>query len=253
MMLIMLCMGCSKKENLPIKAGNSDSVIFNAIVVSKNGNNLMAIVMDEGKGFGRFDPVQVGYTKDLTVLRGDLIEIRFNGSIAESYPCQIRADNIKVMKKADGNWPATESIPNDITVEEAIRNNCFVMAHDKTESKDLLLRFLDNSKSGIVSFLRKVSYTDEGDPIITDFLFDGKKYYVYEDATRDQFAGEVKFYKKEYLYINTYEKDNYKVLYFADRNDITAKEYEKSMVSSNSKDLIDTYPLYYEKTELTKE
>lgn len=251
--IIMLCVGCSKKEETPFQAENPDTVTFEAMVVSKNGDSIMAIVMDEGKGFGQFDPVQIGYSNDLTVFRGDLIEIRFNGTIAESYPCQITANTIKVMKKADGNWPATGSIPENITVEEAINSNYFVMAHDKIESKDLLFKFIDNSKSGIVSFLRKVSYTTEGDPIITDFLFDGKKYYIYEDDTRDKFAGEVKLYQKEYLYMNNYEKDNYKVFYFADRNDITVTEYEKSMISSNSKDLIDTYPLYYEKSDSSKE
>lgn len=241
--LLITNIGCSKKEILDTKT-NPDSVSFEAIVVSKNENSLMVVANEGDKVFGRFEPVQVGYvTDDLSVTMGDLIQIEFNGAIRESYPCQIGADQITVVKRAEGKWPASSEIPEVYPLEEAVLDQCFVVALDKTESEDLLLRFLDHSQNGIISYLRKVSYTIEGDPIITDFLFDGKKYYIFEDVSRDKFAsGEL--YKYEYQYINTYETNNRKEMYFANRNDISNTEYENSRNGNNANDFIDSYPLY---------
>lgn len=242
--LLIMNMGCSKKKEVLDAKDNPDSVSFHAIVVSQKEKSLMVVANDEDKGFGRFEPIQVGYASDdLNVTMGDLIEIEFDGTILESYPCQIGADKITVVKKAEGKWPASREIPENYPIDEAVRDHCFVVAFDKTESEDLLLRFLDHSQNGIVSYLRKVSYTIEGDPVITDFLFDGTKYYIFEDVTRDKF-GSGELYKYEYQYINTYETNTRKEIYFANRNDISNTEYENSKNGNNANDFIDTYPLY---------
>lgn len=57
------------------------------------------------------------------------------------------------------------------------------------EGKDNLDSFISNSEQGIVSFLRVVAYTKEGDPFIKDILFDGKTYYAAHDFSRDAYAG----------------------------------------------------------------
>lgn len=244
--VLVLCSGCSKGQT----PGTEDpgTVTFRGLVVSKDKGALSVIVLDEGKSLSKFEPVQVRYdTSGLDVSMGDIVEIRFNGLIAESYPCQIGADTVRVRERVSDNWPATGSIPLTYTVKEAVADHCFVVAPDGVESKNLLENFISNAQAGILSFLRKVSYTDEGDPIITDVIFNGKKYYVFEDDTRDSFAGDnALVYKKEYLYINTLENKSYRLVYLADRKDMTAKEYEKAMASDNSKDSIDTYPLYLE-------
>lgn len=260
--MICICSGCifigCSTTGLQDSEGTEypGSVTFNALVISKDANSLSVIVMDDDKNFQRFDPVHVGYdttkldvSKDISkeISLGDLVEITFNGMMAESYPCQIGANKIKVKEKASDNWPATSSIPSDYSVEAAVKDNCFVMSFDKVESKDLLDNFISNSENGIIGFLRKVSYTVEGDPIITDVIFDGKKYYVFEDDTRDKFAGnDLSIYKNEFQYVNSYEKDGYKLLYLAEKKDITAEDYEKSLFSSDSKDYLETYPLYQE-------
>ncbi len=251
--IMILCTGCSgkgkalnseeefsdSKENIP------DAYIFEAIVLSKESKSLSVFVTEEGKGFRKFDPVNVSYdTSQLDVLMGDIVEISYNGIIAESYPSQIGADNIEIKEKVENNWPATSSIPDDYTVEAAIQDNCFVVTLDKVEANERLNSFIENTKAGIIGLIRRISYTIEGDPIITDIIFDGIKYYVFEDSTRDKFASDdVKIYKKEYLYVNTYEKENYQTIYLANRDDITATEYEKSLNSSNSEDYLDIYPL----------
>jgi hypothetical protein len=247
--LVFILMGCSKFRT--VVKERTDSVTFEALVVSKEDKGLSVVVLAEDTSFKRFEPVHVNYdTASLQVHMGDIVEISFHGSIAESYPCQIGADDIRIKEQVTDNWPATGSIPDDYTVEEAVRDHCFVMAFDIVEAKDLLDAFISNTQAGMVNFLRKVSYTKEGDPIITDIIYDGIKYYVFEDYSRDKYAGgeesDIKIYKNYYNYINTYIKNNYKLIYLAEKSNITAKEYENSIYSGNSKDYIKTYPLYHE-------
>ncbi|QHQ59591.1 DUF4362 domain-containing protein [Anaerocolumna sedimenticola] len=225
-----------------------EEVILNGIIISKDDSGVMIAVQDISGGFQPFDPVSVHYAdaSSLNIGMGDIIKISFDGRIAESYPSQIWADTINIVEKVQDNWPATSSIPQEYSFEEAVADNCFVVGNDKTESEDRMNSFVDNTINGMVGYLRRVMYTTEGDPVITDFIYDGNKYYVFEDMSRDAFAGSGdKLYKKIYTYINTYEKESYKVFYLADRNDITNEEYEKSITSSNSKDMIDTYAISY--------
>ncbi|WMJ86284.1 DUF4362 domain-containing protein [Anaerocolumna sp. MB42-C2] len=225
-----------------------EEVVINGIVISDDDSSVMIAVKETGGGLQAFDPVSVHYSdvSSLNVGMGDIIKISFDGRIAESYPSQIWADNIDIMEKVQDNWPATSTITKDYSFEEAVADNCFVVGNDKTESADRMNSFVNNTINGMVGYLRKVMYTTEGDPVITDFIYDGNKYYVFEDMSRDVFnGGEDKLYKKIYSYINTYEKESNKVIYLANRNDITNEEYEKNTTSSNSKDRIDTYAISY--------
>jgi len=87
--------------------------------------------------------------------------------------------------------------------------------------------------------------TIEGDPIITDILFDGQNYHVFTDNTRDKFAGSTESNHYEYKFLNTYQKDDLEITYLANRNDISNEEYEKSMKSEKEEDKIEQYVLYY--------
>jgi hypothetical protein len=194
-----------------------------------------------------FDPVSVHYDKasDLEVTLGAIVKINFDGRIAESYPGQIWADNIKVVEKVKDNWPPTASLPKDYSSEKAIADNCYVIGLAGIVSEDLLYRFADNTKNGMAGYLRKVVYTIDGDPIITDLVYDGNKYFVIKDISRDAYAGNgSKLIKKEYGYINTYERDNKKVIYFSDRV-ASDEEYEQFVAGSEALDLPDIYTLNY--------
>ncbi len=265
--VILFCTGCSvikesadsdsgsttapdtlEGNNVDSEDGENEEIVLNSIVISKSDTGLIVAAADKNSSFRQFEPVSVHYknASSLEVTMGAIVEISFNGTIAESYPGQIWADNITIKEKVLDNWPATSSLPEDYSSEEAVKDNCFVISNNKIESEDLMLNFVQNTKTGVVGYLRRVIYTIEGDPVITDFIYDGEKYFVCEDMTRDAFAGEgADLYKKEYKYINTYEKNNKKMIYLADRNDISSEEYEKSMISSNSEDGIDTYSISY--------
>jgi hypothetical protein len=56
-------------------------------------------------------------------------------------------------------------------------------------NQDTVDSFYANAFAGLAAFMRTMEYTDEGDPIITDYSFDGKLYTVTIDTSRDKFAG----------------------------------------------------------------
>ena len=236
--IVMLFMvGCSGKND-----GNEK---FKAMVVKSYESGLMAINLDKELSIGMFDPISVGYKNKLTLETGDIVEIKFDGLIRESYPVQITASNVKLIEKAEGGWPASAMIPKDYTYEDAVLDKNLVVGHSEVEGKDHLNIFVGNSVAGMVSFLRVVAYTIEGDPIIKDILFDGKTYYGVHDNTRDAFGSQsITIY--EYPYLNTYEKDGKLVVYLANRNDITDEEFEKSMESDREEDRIDMFVIYEE-------
>lgn len=238
-MIMLLVVGCSEKKDENIK--------FRAMIGKTSETGFMAINLDKSLLLGIFEPMSVGYKEQLDVEVGDVVEIKFNGMMAESYPVQITAISVKNIEKAESGWPASAMIPEDYTYEDAILDKNLVIGLGKVEGKDYLTTFVGNSESGLVSFLRVVAYTIEGDPIIKDILFDGKTYYAVHDSSRDAFGGKDNTISKyEYLYLNTYEKDDKLVIYLADRNDITNEEFEKSIESEKEEDRIDMFVIYEE-------
>lgn len=260
LLILYICTGCSFiKESKDSDIGNTtaetttaettenNSAILNSIVISKNDTGFMVAAYDNS-GMRSFEPFSVHYdgAPSLEVTMGTLIKITYGGNIAESYPGQIWADKVEILEPVKDNWPPTDKLPKEYTSEEAVKDNCFVIGLDKTEGEEVLNNFVQNTYNGIVGYLRRVNYTMEGDPIITDVIYDGNKYFVFEDKSRDAYAGNSdKLYKKEYKFINTYEKENKKIVYLADRNDITDEEFNQKIASSSTEVLTDIYLLSY--------
>lgn len=126
-----------------------------------------------------------------------------------------------------------EELPEIYTLEQAVKDGCFVVTHNKIYNKDKLDRFIENtginSQNRIEDKIRIVQFTIEGDPIITDleykitdetYLLSGKpvnktKYIMKVDNTRDEFAAtedrkitEDDDIPGEIYGITTVEKDN---------------------------------------------
>ncbi|WP_423410263.1 DUF4362 domain-containing protein [Heyndrickxia sp. MSNUG] len=72
--------------------------------------------------------------------------------------------------------------------------------HGGVEGIERMQRFYDDMKSGVVSDLRIVSYTIEGDPIVTDLKYNGESLVVKNDNTRDEYgSGEIRTIKCGHL------------------------------------------------------
>lgn len=218
-----------------------------AIVISAAENSLMVAVSGKSEALSPFEPASVSYDKiDKSVFtRGTLIKITYDGTIRESYPVQLTAKKITVVKAVKDNWPPTSGLDKDYSPEAAVEDGCYVEGLAGKENEDSAFRFQEHSSQGISAYLRKVSYTIEGDPIITDFIYDGTKFYVVNDATRDAFAGSgSKISSKEYSYIHTYEKGSTKIIYLANKEDLSPEDYEDMVINTKGEALLDTWTIY---------
>lgn len=103
-----------------------------------------------------------------------------------------------------------ENLPKEYSLEQAIKDECFIITNSKIYNKNKLDEFIQNT--GVNSQNRKedkiriVEYTREGDPIITElsfkikdetYILSGKPvnkttYILKRDNTRDRFAEEQK-------------------------------------------------------------
>jgi hypothetical protein len=82
--------------------------------------------------------------------------------------------------------------------------------------------------------IRMVQYTFEGDPIISDITFDGNKFAVWYDTTRDAF-GNQKIRMSEYAHMLEYNMESVIHVFLTNEEAITDEQYENG---------IDGYLLY---------
>lgn len=101
-----------------------------------------------------------------------------------------------------------ENLPKQYSLEQAIKDGCFVITNNKIYNKNKLDEFIQNTgvnaKNRKEDTIRIVEYTREGDPIITQisfkikdetYILSGKQvnkttYILKRDNTRDRFAEE---------------------------------------------------------------
>lgn len=85
-----------------------------------------------------------------------------------------------------------EELPEDYSLQNAIKDNCIVSIHGKKlYNKDELDRFLENVNNNIPDFIRCISFTIEGDMLITDVNFEGNNIFkTCCDWTRDEWSSK---------------------------------------------------------------
>ena len=222
-----------------------ENVSFEGMILKPDERSLLVISMDESV-LQKFEPVFITVDKDSShFLVGDMIKITFNGTIMESYPPQIGGASIELQKEVETDWAPTSSIPEDYRPEDAIEDGCFVIIHGETSNEERFQSFSGNTSVGIAGFLRKVEYTVEGDPIIIDILYDGSKYLVIEDISRDAFAGNGKMIiKREFKHLNSYEENDETVFYLSNVENMTKEEYEESLLGSRGNQETETFFIY---------
>lgn len=103
-----------------------------------------------------------------------------------------------------------ENLPKEYSLEQAVKDECFIITNSKIYNKNRLEEFIQNTGGNTENrkedTIRIIEYTREGDPIITEVSFkikdetytlSGKPvnkttYIVKTDNTRDRFAEEPK-------------------------------------------------------------
>lgn len=114
------------------------------------------------------------------------------------------------------------ALPEEYPPEVAASNGDYVSVHfQQVYNEEKLTAFLDAVSDRKSAAIRTVGYTDEGDPVITEAIFDGSKFTVQCDATRDKF-GIRKIVQEEYKNMLKYELEDGRVFIFlTDQNEIT--------------------------------
>lgn len=84
-----------------------------------------------------------------------------------------------------------DSLPAGYSTEAAIADGCYVNIHGTEHNAEKLDAFYEYTKERPEggAFIRIVSYTVEGDAIITDCAYQDGVFTVTEDSSRDRFAG----------------------------------------------------------------
>lgn len=206
----------AKINSLPI---NETNYTFRAIVTDCTSTTSLLVTPIEEKDekmLGDLVRIYLKDNNDMVYMKGTELLISCTGDIMETYPVQINVTDIQTEETYKKN---IESLPKDYTLEQAIQDNCVVLIHTKKiYNKDELDRFNQNVKNNIPDFMRVVSFTIEGDMLITDI-----KYYfentfnVCFDWTRDEYSGiEDRTYK--YCEYSEYkeEKTEDGIYYFVD-------------------------------------
>lgn len=99
-------------------------------------------------------------------------------------------------------------LSKDYTIDQAIKDNCFVVNHAKVYNENLYEEFMEKYHKKEFAFIRLVQPTVEGDIFLLDIKYDDKinKIVIIQDNTRDKFSSEEdkKISLKEYEKIGTY-------------------------------------------------
>jgi beta-lactamase regulating signal transducer with metallopeptidase domain len=82
--------------------------------------------------------------------------------------------------------------PENYSPEQGERDGMFVVVHGKVfgNSLSVMEQFLALTEQNEPSSIKILQYTEEGDPIFTNVSYDGARYQVLTDSSRDKFGGE---------------------------------------------------------------
>lgn len=99
----------------------------------------------------------------------------------------------------EGSEPETFAASGEYSRDTAIANGDYVNIHGEIYNAEVMDTFLASAAALEPASIRTVQYTIEGDPILTDVVFDGSVFTVTEDSRLDKFgSGDV--------HINSYQR-----------------------------------------------
>ena len=118
-------------------------------------------------------------------------------------------------------------IPSDYSKDKAIEDKIYVSTYDEVYNNEIIEKFYESYKNKQECFMRMMRYTIEGDPIITDVLYDKDKVYVVEDNRRDGYASEGNITLKVFAKFGVEQEQDkyYWIAYNGDNNEVEDDNY----------------------------
>lgn len=138
-----------------------------------------------------------------------------NGSITTLTTLDFGATWESVSTRPATQLPALTELPAAYSKEDAIADGVYVnIQGSEVYNQETVDSFYTNAFAGLAAFIRTMEYTTEGDPIITDYSFDGKLYTVTTDTSRDKFGGtdSDKITTATYQYLVPFDRSEYGTL-----------------------------------------
>lgn len=134
-----------------------------------------------------------------------------------------------------GKIPINE-LPKKYPSDIAEKNGDYMDIHGVIFNGHLFDDFFEKVEKNEEAYLRKVSYTVEGDPIIHDFYYDTAKFNVTIDTTRDKFGPQA-IEEVTFKYLQIFDMNGY--LYFMVTNlEPTEELYPKFPADGSADDSI---------------
>lgn len=116
-------------------------------------------------------------------------------------------------------------LPNPYPPDQAVANGDYVNIHGGTSNSDRMAAFLEAVYAKRAAAIRCTNYTVEGDAVITDIVFDGSKFSVQIDTTRDAF-GEQQVTQHEYRNMLEHRQDGTTQVFLTNGAKITEDLYQ---------------------------
>ncbi|HWP79155.1 MAG TPA: DUF4362 domain-containing protein [Candidatus Acidoferrum sp.] len=111
--------------------------------------------------------------------------------------------------------PADYGADADDGISEGVYVSVFTREGTQVFNQELMDAFYAKAFIGLPAFVRTMSYTVEGDPIIIDYSYDGEVFTVTMDATRDKFGTrEITSRAYKYLVLHERAQGTHKSIYY---------------------------------------
>ncbi|MCI1996658.1 MAG: DUF5301 domain-containing protein [Clostridium luticellarii] len=106
-------------------------------------------------------------------------------------------------------------------------------------------KFVSDTEKGKKASIKIVHKNTDGYTDIAKVIYDGENYYGVKYIPANYYAGTHSCYHKlKFKYIKTFDISNYKFVYLVENNGVTFGDIDKSMISKNFNDWVDSYFLY---------
>ncbi len=102
-----------------------------------------------------------------------------------------KIEKLLLATSESGGIKTSYDLPQDYSVEDAVANGDYVNVHGETYNREIAEKFVKDVSNPDVkeAYYRKVVYTIEGEPIITNFIYKDNKIVTIIDNSRDSYRG----------------------------------------------------------------
>lgn len=170
----------------------------NLVEMSKEDfkNNFMIIIAGENYSTINLNIYEITANNDTTYIKLKKVESdTINTVVSTKIPNELYRENISIENTPEIpdvlKYKDIKDLPKNYSVDEAIKDGCFVIKNNKliSNNQELMNKFVEDSQNGINSSIRLVIYFDLNTNLnltITDLEYKDGKFIVCEDNTRGE-------------------------------------------------------------------